>query len=147
MVRETWVQSQVMSYQRLKKWYLILPCLTLSNIRYESRVKWSNPGKGVAPSPTFWCCSYWKGSLLVALDYGRQLYFTYMYKNRFGIKYPTMVFSPLLLVANFCQKNQLQLPTGKSIKRINHSLDNLYLKQSNTPLFWYKMESSFSMHI
>ena len=52
------------------------PCLTLSNIRYVSRVKWSNPGKGVAPSPTPRCSSYWKESLLVALDYGRQLYFT-----------------------------------------------------------------------
>ena len=31
------------------------PCLTLSIIRYGSRVKWSNPGKGVAPSPTSWC--------------------------------------------------------------------------------------------
>ena len=31
------------------------PCLTLSIIRYGSRVKWSNPGKGVAPSPTPWC--------------------------------------------------------------------------------------------
>ena len=28
------------------------PCLTLSITRYGSRVKWSNPGKGVAPSPT-----------------------------------------------------------------------------------------------
>ena len=28
--------------------------VTLSNIRYVSRVKWSNPGKGVAPSPTPW---------------------------------------------------------------------------------------------
>ena len=37
------------------------PCLTLSIIRYESRVKWSNPGKGVAPSPTPWCSSYGKG--------------------------------------------------------------------------------------
>ena len=46
------------------------PCLTLSNIRYVSRVKWSNPGKGVAPSPTPWCNSYWKGSLLVANLYG-----------------------------------------------------------------------------
>ena len=27
---------------------MIPPCLTLSIIRYESRVKWSNPGKGVA---------------------------------------------------------------------------------------------------
>ena len=35
----------VQSYQRLKKWYLMPPCLTLSIIRYGSRVKWSNPGK------------------------------------------------------------------------------------------------------
>ena len=55
MARETWVQSQVESYQRLKKWYLMPPCLRLSIIRYGSRVKWSNPGKGVAPSPTLWC--------------------------------------------------------------------------------------------
>ena len=75
MARETWVQSQVESYQRLKKWYLMPPCLTLSIIRYGSRVRWSNPGKEVAPSPTPWCSSYRKGSLLVALDYGRQLYF------------------------------------------------------------------------
>ena len=35
-----------------KKWYLMTPCLTLSIIRYRSRVKWVNPGKGVAPSHT-----------------------------------------------------------------------------------------------
>ena len=73
---ETGVQSQVKSYQRLKKWYLIPPCLTLSIIRYGSRVKWSNPGKGVAPSSTPWYSSYWKGSLWVALDYSHQLYLT-----------------------------------------------------------------------
>ena len=50
------------------KWYLMTPYLILSNIRYVSRVKWSNPGKGVAPSPTPRCSSYWKGSLLVAFD-------------------------------------------------------------------------------
>ena len=55
MAQETWVQSPVESYQRLKKWYLMPPCLTLSIIRYWSRVKWINPGKGVAPSPTPWC--------------------------------------------------------------------------------------------
>ena len=27
------------------------PCLTLSIIRYGSRVKWNNPGKGVVPFP------------------------------------------------------------------------------------------------
>ena len=73
MARETWVQFQVKSYQRLKKWYLMPPWLTLSIIRYGSRVKWSNPGKEEAPSPTTWCRSYWKGSLRVTLDYGRQL--------------------------------------------------------------------------
>ena len=74
IVRETWVQSQTESYQRLKKWCLIPPCLTLTNIRYVSRVKWSNPGKGVAPSPTPRCSSYWKGSLRVKVDYSRQFY-------------------------------------------------------------------------
>ena len=75
MTLETWVQSQVMSYQGLRKWYLILPCLTLSNIRYVSRVKWSNSGKGLAPSPTRRCSSHWKRRLLVTLDYGCQRYF------------------------------------------------------------------------
>ena len=70
-----WVQSQVESYQRLKKWFLMLSCLTFSIIRYVSRVKWSNPGKGVAPSPATQCSSYWKGRLRVILDYGWQLYF------------------------------------------------------------------------
>ena len=51
--------------------------LTLSSIRYVSRVKWNNPGKGVAPSPTPQCSSYRKGNLQITLDYGRQLYFTY----------------------------------------------------------------------
>ena len=52
MAREAWVQSQVESYQRLKKWYLMPPCLTLSIIRYGSRVKWSNPRKGVGKGAT-----------------------------------------------------------------------------------------------
>ena len=60
------------SYQRLKKWYLMPLCLTLSIIKYGSRVKWSNPGKWVAPFPASRCSSYWKGSLRVALDYSCQ---------------------------------------------------------------------------
>ena len=58
MAWEIGVQSQVKSCLRLKKWYLMPPCLILSLIRYRSRVKWSNPGKGVAPSPTLQCCCY-----------------------------------------------------------------------------------------
>ena len=42
---------------------------------YVLRVKMSNLGKGLAPFPTPRCSSYWKGSLLVVLDYGRQLYY------------------------------------------------------------------------
>ena len=57
---------------------MIPPCLTFSNRRYLSRVKWNNPEKGVAPSPTPRCSSYLKRNHLVALDYGLQLYF-YIY--------------------------------------------------------------------
>ena len=66
-----------------EKWYLIPPCLTLSIIKYISRVKWSNPGKGVVPSPTPRCSSYWKGSLQVALNYSRQLYNLCLHLQRF----------------------------------------------------------------
>ena len=41
---------------------------------YKERVKWSNPGKRVAPPLTPWCSSYRKGSLRLTLDYGRLLY-------------------------------------------------------------------------
>ena len=58
MAREIKGQSLVKLYQRLlKKSYLIPPCLTLGIISYGSRVKWSNPGKGVASSPTPQCSS------------------------------------------------------------------------------------------
>ena len=36
------------------------PCLTLNIIRYITRVKWSNSGEWVMPSPTPGCSSYWK---------------------------------------------------------------------------------------
>ena len=62
-----------------QKMVLDASLLNISIIRYGSRVKWSNPGKGVAPSPTPRCRSYRKGNLRVTLDYGRQLYFIYMY--------------------------------------------------------------------
>ena len=68
MVWETRVQSQVELYQRLKKWDLIPLCLTLSIIRWVSRVKKSNLREWFAPYPTPRC-----SSLQVTLDYGRQL--------------------------------------------------------------------------
>ena len=63
---------------KTQEWYFIPPCLKLSILRYGSMIKWSNPGNGIAPSPTSWCSSYWKGSLRFIPDYGRQLYFLYI---------------------------------------------------------------------
>ena len=45
-------------------------------VRIKGKVKQSR--EGVAPSPTPWCSSYRKESLRVTLDYGRQLYFTFI---------------------------------------------------------------------
>ena len=43
-------------------------------MRYVSRVKSSNPRKGVEPSSAPLCSSYWKGSIQVPLDNGRRHY-------------------------------------------------------------------------
>ena len=48
MARENWVQSQVESCQRHKKWYLMLPCLTLSIIGY-SKVEQSRERSSTLP--------------------------------------------------------------------------------------------------
>ena len=54
MARKTWTQSQVKSYQRLKKCYLMPPCLNTQHYKVQikgkveqSRVKWSIQEKGV----------------------------------------------------------------------------------------------------
>ena len=64
-----------------QKWHLMAPCLILSIIRDGSRVKWSNPGKGIAPSPTSWCSSYRKGRLGITLDYVCLLYLLPIFTN------------------------------------------------------------------
>ena len=57
--------------------------LNTQHYKVKIKVKWSNSGKGVAPSPTPWCSSYRKGSIRVTLDYGRQLYLlTIIIKNK-----------------------------------------------------------------
>ena len=54
---------------------MVLDAILFNTQHYKvlSRVKWSNPGKRVVPSPTPRCSSYRKGILWVTLDYGRQL--------------------------------------------------------------------------
>ena len=87
--RVTGVLSKVDSYQRRKKWYLITPCLTDSSIRCLSRVKWSNPGKGVALSPSGGC--YFKRNLRVALNYSGQIYlyiYIYIYEQDLVLNNP-----------------------------------------------------------
>ena len=53
---------------KTKKKRLIPLCLILSFMSFVSRVTWSNPEKGVVPTPTPRCSSYRKGSLRVALE-------------------------------------------------------------------------------
>ena len=69
--------DQVESYRRFKKWYLMPPCLTLSILRCESRVKWGNTGKGVALSPT--CSSSRKGKPLRHPRLRSPTFFTYYF--------------------------------------------------------------------
>ena len=55
------------------------PCLKLIIIRYGTRVKWSNPGNGVAPSPAPRCNGYCKGSLRLPLTKVANFTFTLIY--------------------------------------------------------------------
>ena len=59
---------------KTQKMVLDASLLNTQIIRHGSRVKWSNPGKGVEPSPTPWCGSNQKERRGVTLDYGHQLY-------------------------------------------------------------------------
>ena len=55
---------------------MVLDTTLLNTQQYKIRIKGKvgQSRERSNASPTSWCSSYWKGSLLVALDYGRQLY-------------------------------------------------------------------------
>ena len=59
---------------------MVLDTSLLNTQQYKVHIKGKveHSRESVAPSPTPWCSSYWKGSLLVALNHSRQLYF-YIY--------------------------------------------------------------------
>ena len=63
---------------------MVLDASLLNTQHYKVRIKGKveQSREGVAPSPTPWCSSYRKGSLRVTLDYGPQLYLTYLYSIR-----------------------------------------------------------------
>ena len=58
MVWETRVQSQVQSYQRLKKMVFDATLLNTQHYKEGSRVKWRNPRNSASPSPTPRCTGY-----------------------------------------------------------------------------------------
>ena len=67
---------------RAKIQKMVLDIFLLNTHHYKVRIKGkgSNPEKGVVPSLTLLCSSYWKESLQVALDYGQRMYnFIYIY--------------------------------------------------------------------
>ena len=101
------------------------------------RAEWRNPGNGEAPSPTHRCRSYWKGSLQVALDYGRQLDFYLFIKFVFFFFKPTVW---LLKLRGF----YLSITVGRNrkciiAKRVEKSLLQLVkITKRMTYWVWYK---------
>ena len=71
---------------KILKMVLDTSLLNAQQLRYVLRVKWSNPGKGVASFPTPQCCSYRKGSLRVSLSYGVQLTYYLKIKKKTYVK-------------------------------------------------------------
>ena len=43
---------------KIQKMLLDATLLNTQHYKVRIKVKWSNPGKGVVPSPTSWCSSY-----------------------------------------------------------------------------------------
>ena len=64
----TRVQSQIESYQRLKKWYLMPPYLTFSIIRYKLRVSGEIQGKEFRSLLHFGVVAIEKGAFRITLD-------------------------------------------------------------------------------
>ena len=119
------------------KWYLIPPCLKLTNIRYVSRAMWSNPGKGVATSSTPRCCSYWIGSLLVALDYGCQLYnmvsINYFYLKAI-ICLHTVIWINIILIQSKWLRVQVTILIKKKYSyRISYDFQQIYFTHKWDP--------------
>ena len=69
------IPSRVILKTQKKKGHM----LNTQHYMIRSKGKWTNPGKGVTPSSTLQCSSYWKGSFLVALDYCRPTQHTQIY--------------------------------------------------------------------
>ena len=69
---------------KTQKMVLDASLLNIHHYKAWIKDKWRNPGKVVAPSPTPWCNSYWKGSLQVTLNDGWPTYLL-TYSKSFSI--------------------------------------------------------------
>ena len=67
-----------LSHTKDSKMVLDTSLLNTQHYKVQIKGKWSNPGKGVAPSPTPWCNSYWKASLWVAFNYSQPTLYIYI---------------------------------------------------------------------
>ena len=72
---------------KVLKWFMIPPCLTLSNIRYVLRAKWSNPGKRVAPPLHLGVVAieekaFWSPSTTTTTTFKKQKFKDVNYKER-----------------------------------------------------------------
>ena len=79
IARESWVQSQVESYQKLKKWYLMSLCIYTQHHKVQIKGNVSQSWERSNASATPWCSSYRKWSHRVTVNNGRQLYLLYIY--------------------------------------------------------------------
>ena len=97
---------------------MVLDTSLLYTPQYKIRIKgkWSNPGKGLVLSPTPQYCRYWKGNLLVTLNYGRQLYLHMICKHILLITFLT---EPKLIHLHTVKWFQVLLSiTNNSIKQL-----------------------------
>ena len=110
--------------------YLILQCVKQVGIKYHFKVfGMTRAGNEPRFPPDHWrtlrCSSYWKRSLLVALDYGRQLYFTYfVYKEMVDPRTLSSFISSFLFLFS------LNKPLSPRIPSFSLNLIELYLVKS-----------------
>ena len=64
---------------KIKKIVLNASLLNTQHYKVQSRISGAIKRKRVAPSPTLQCCSYWKESLGVVLNYYQLTYLLYIY--------------------------------------------------------------------
>ena len=122
MVRETGVQYQVESYQRLKKMVLDIALLNAQHYKIwiKGKVEQSRERSNAFPAPR--CSRYWKGSLRLTLDWGRQLIYIYIYipwrSGRF-CKYTNVLNLPAstICIENFCFYLKFVFTTHRSHKQ------------------------------